>query len=644
MAVAIAYVYAHKPFTSEQLLSVFTALWRIIIAFSILSLAGGIGMLLPVKYWDLPPHSIAMIAASLGIGVLGIFILILSITLGTGKILWILYLFFLGIFWKQIISWLILWKKQSFFSYDSSRIGKVFIIPILIILFYQLFKTLAPPLNFDALTYHLALPKLYILNGRLIYTADNIFWGMPQLIEMLYVLAMSLGGAEAAVILGWFIGLVTLLGLADTIKALYGENSAWATVACFFVSAGMTNSLSSGYIEWASIMYGTATLISLHRWLSNQDTLGLFFSGIFAGLAISTKYTNGIILVAGIVSIAMLYRPASWTRIVQNIALFSIVAVTTLIPWLIKNFIATLNPFYPLFLPSGGMNEILLNFYQFKPATQDWSLLIFLPIKATILGMDGSEGFSSSIGPLFLALSPFAWINWRGQSIEQRTFIKLGGVTLITGFIIWAIGSQFRGLLIQTRLYFSLFPAWSLLAAAGYKNIGNFRTDSVRFGSFAGAITLLFLMFNTFSTVADATISNPLSAILIQGGRANYLQRRLGDYAIVMQQIDSLPSSTKTIMLWETRSFSCLPKCDPDEIIGRWYNDWSMYHNANQVIESWKKQGYTHVLLNQAGADFIQKFDKNSPPKEYWNGLIETINLLTPIESLATTYKFFKLP
>ena len=645
MAAMLGYVYAHKPFSPEELLGALTAFWRTVIALGILSLAGGIGMLTPIRNWNLPPLTTAMLAAGVGMGALGIFILVIASLFGTGIILWVFFLIFSGGVWKQIFDWWKCFGKQDSFLQGAISGGGLLLIPVLIILICQYLLALAPPFHFDALTYHLALPKFYLLNGRMVYTADNVFWGMPQLVEMLYLLAMSLGGSEAAVVLGWWIGLLALLGLADLIKSINGSKTAWVAIACFLAGSGMTGSLSSGYIEWASIFYGTATLISLYQWLSTDEHSALIISGVFTGLAMSVKYTNGVILISGIAAILILYKPASAALFLKKLVWFLLIPALTLLPWLVKNALATQNPFYPLFLPSGGMDASLLDFYQFQPATRDWSLLILLPIKATVWGVDGSEGFSSSIGPLFLGLSPFAWLSWNEQSAGQRSLTKLSSVILAAGFIIWALGSQFRGLLIQTRLYFILFPAWAILASAGYMNLWNLKTSSIsiRFGNIANVVILLFLSFNAFSSLSINTFSNPLSAILNHENPDSYIKRHLGGYTVIMQDIKALPANTKIIMLWETRSLLCTPKCDPDEIIGRWYHDWNMYHAPDQIINTWKNQGYTHVLINQISADFVKEYDEHWFSKESWEDLNATLAKLTPVEVSTEDYKLYQL-
>jgi hypothetical protein len=367
-------------------------------------------------------------------------------------------------------------------------------------------------------------------------------------------------------------------------------------------------------------------------------------AGILAGMALGIKYTNGIILIGGVVVILFSQKFTSFKKSLTNLLWFGSMAILAMLPWLIKNLTATSNPFYPLFIPSGAMDATLLAFYQFKPFAQDWSRIILLPWQATIWGVDGAEGFSTSIGPLPLGLSPFALIYWHNLDSNQKAAVKTGLSILLVGFFVWAIGSQFRGLLIQTRLYFIIFPSWALLAAAGYASIAKINSYNIRFGKLADTFILLALLFNTFFTIKATSASNPTAAILNLESQASYLTRQLGGYEIAMQAIQSLPGTPQVLMLWETRSLECQPNCDPDEIIGRWYHDWSVYQNSNSIISAWKEQGYTYLLLNRSGADFVRKYDVNAPRAEYWQGLQTTIEKLISVEENMSGYELYKLP
>jgi hypothetical protein len=644
LVVFLGYGYTHKPFLPDELVGMLLVIWRTLTATAILSLAGGIGMSTSLRQQKFFPLVEAVLASALGMGIVSISMLVIAATVGINFILWIFLIVALFIFRKKILLWWKSFQGLAIFWQETSKTGHAAILLMTTILACQYLTALAPPLQFDALTYHLAIPKAYLQAGHLIYLPNNIFWGMPQLVEMLYTLVMFMGGAEAAPILGWWIGLLALIGLTGFVKSVFEQETAWIAAACLMAGSGLTTSLSSGYVEWASILYGLSVLICLFRWFVDDQVSLLGMAGVLAGMALGTKYTNGIILIAGVIVILFLKKSISFKKQLTNSFWFGGMAVIAAFPWLIKNFLATSNLFYPVFIPSGAMDSTLLTFYQFKPFVQDWSRVILLPWQATIWGVDDGDGFSASIGPLLLGLAPLTLIHWTKLEANQKAAVKISLSILLVGFIVWTVGSQFRGLLMQTRLYFIIFPAWALLAAAGYASISKINSHNIRFGKLADTFILLALLFNTFYTIKATSASNPISVILNLESRESYLTRHLGGYEIAMQALQSLPENSKVLMLWETRGFECQPKCDPDEIIGRWYHDWSVYQNSSSILSVWKEQGYTHVLLNRNGADFVRKYDVNAPGIEYWQGLQTTIRALILVKENMGGYELYQLP
>lgn len=140
---------------------------------------------------------------------------------------------------------------------------------------------------------------MYLLQGRITYLPNTMFWGMPQQTESLYTLGMYLGGTEAATVLGWTIGVLTLAGLAELSRQMFGADSAWVATGSLISGYGTVALLGNGYVEWSGMLYGLATAASLITWLQKKETYTLVLAGIFAGMALGTKYTSGIVLIAG---------------------------------------------------------------------------------------------------------------------------------------------------------------------------------------------------------------------------------------------------------------------------------------------------------------------------------------------------------
>ncbi len=644
LAVFIGYIYMHKPFVAAELNGILLGFWRTLVAITIISIAGGVGFLTDLRKLDLHPFALAMLTAALGLGIMGIGVLLAGVTIGINLFLWVILVVIAVLLRKQILAWLQCWQPVGDYWQKTGGLGKVILCLTIIILTCQYFIALAPPLQFDALTYHFAIPNAYIQTGRIVYLSDNMFWGMPQQVEMLHTLSMLLGGAEAAQALGWWMSVLTLAGLVGVAEKTFSRDSAWVAAASLMCASAMTVSIPGGYVEWATILFGLAMSVCLIEWIPNKNRSVLALAGIFAGLALATKYTAGVALLAGFVVIVFFRKPYSFKQTMIDLTVFGGIAAALTLPWWIKNILATSNPFYPLLIPSGAMDAVRLAQYQAKTLAPDWSRLLLLPVQATVRGLDGGEGFSASIGPLLLGLSPLAFFGWREKTDGQRAMIKISATILLTGFLIWATASQFGEKLIQTRLYFVIFPAWALLCASGYMTISKVKAPGIRFGNISAAFIVMALAFNTFFSVVNLLRSGAALAALNPEMGQSYRENNLGAYVLAMQALKTLPEDARIVMLWETRGFECLPKCDSDEVIDRWPSDWASQRDQVAIVKAWKEQGYTHLLINQLGADFVRSYDKNGPSPEAWAGMDAMLASLPLVENIAGSYEIYALP
>ncbi|HCC78481.1 MAG: hypothetical protein A2X25_09190 [Chloroflexi bacterium GWB2_49_20] len=642
ITVLIGYYYTHKPFSTDEMISLLIAAWRVLVVFGIISLAGGIGFKILKGCTD-QPLSKTITQVALGLGILSVITLALGATLGFN--LWIIasILILSGfLLFNNILDWLRSWIALKEAWNQSGRFGKTIAVFGIFILTCSFIVSLAPPLEFDTLTYHLAIPRAYLIEGRVTYLPDNMFWGMPEETEMLHTLAMLFGGNEAATLLGWSIGFLTLAGIFSYTKERLGYHAAWAAFACLLVGETLSASIAWGYVEWPSMFFATAMIIAMDEWLGNMEPKSIVLAGIFAGMTLATKYTAGILLLGGMIVILSKFKSLPWRTTLITLLLFGFSAVLVFSPWLAKNALATGNPVYPLLYPSGAMDQIRLDFYQKNSVARPWLEMLLLPWQATVWGLDGKIGYSASIGPLLLGLSLMCGAGWRERTKSEKTAILSAAFITGMGLIVWAIASQLVGLLNQSRLYFSFFPAWAILGGAGFTAFSRLKIKGIRFGRIASALILLVFGFAIFETGLKAQSQAATDVMFGLRSENEYITDHLGWYAPAMQAIQALPAGTRVLMLWETRSLYCLPKCDPDEVIDRWYHDVRTYESADRILASWQKQGFTHLLLNLDGANFFRE-NETWDTNEEWVQLKRLLDKLPPPTNFGESYSLYYL-
>ena len=637
----VGYYYTHKPFTAEFITGAVLMLWRMIACVGIISIAGGIGAWILSNRVIFPAVTGIAVQAALGSGILGLTVFLMGVTVGFRTLYFVILLLAISLFtWKHILNWFHQWVQiKTLFSKNG------FVIALALgtgpVLLWALATALAPPLHFDALTYHLALPRLYLLAGNMVYTPDNVFWGMPQQIEMLYTLAMALGGAEAATILGWGLGVLTLLGLLGYIKEKINLRAGWVAVACLLGGRSLAISLAWGYTEWPVMWYGLGMIVALDMWRDSSKRSYLLLAAALAGFALGSKYTAGQLLLIGLVIIAWEGFRKHDRRTLANLVLFGALAALLSVPWWIKNWLATSNPFYPLLFPSGAMSQARLEYYS-GSIWGSWLDMLILPWQVTVWGMEGREGFSWSIGPLLLGFGTIFWVGWQARRAEEKRLISTAVIATVSGFIIWAIASRLNGLLIQSRLYLVFFPAWAILGGIGFDSLTNLRAAGIRFGRIGAAVLLMVFTFNLFELAGDVSQKSPFAVMSGSMSPASYRTRNLGSYTQAMTALGELPPDARVLMLWETRNLVCLPKCDPDEIIDRWYDESTKHTSTEDTLAAWRTQGYTHLLIYVTGMNFVEETDSRITPAS-WDKLNLLLDSLPDPKIIAPGYELYEL-
>lgn len=645
LIVFIGYSSLHKPFTPASLLGLIQEAWMIISSLLLLSLAGGIGNCFKLDRFGTSPIITAATEAVLGMGVIGIVTWILGVLIGVNDYLSLIILISVVFLRNPIFNWLKRWTAFPILVSQAGRVGKTIAIIVGAIVLCVLAVALAPTTQFDALVYHLTIPKEFIQQGRITYIQNNMFWGMTQLIEMHFMLLMLIAGEGAAHVFGLLVGLTALAAFLEfAANSTQSLDASWGGAACLLCGSALTTLLSAAYVEWFSILYGLLVLVWLDYWIKAKTAGAILVIGLICGIAIGTKYSDALIPLSAIIIILIANRKCSIGQQLSALGCFLAGAAIMYVPWALKNLLATSNPFYPIFLATRDMDAIRLGFLQAKPSAQDWSRLILIPWQATIYGGDNKEGYSAAIGPLLLGLSPFAGIFWRNWAKEQSISIRVAALITAVNFFVWAIGSEFRDYLIQTRLFMSFFPAWALVCCFGLRNIYEMKAFNIRFGNVINSFVLMALFFN-FYQLAFNTIDSGAIAVAFQSeSRDEFTQKNLGAYKIAMDQVNALPPNSRVLMLWEPRSYYCLVKCDPDEAIDRWYHDWTEYHDANSVVQSWKEDGYAYVLLFRLGMDFIRENDHIEPyTPDYWSSLQATLKQLKLISSVSQIYDLYEI-
>jgi len=220
---------------------------------------------------------------------------------------------------------------------------------------------------YDALEYHLQMPKEYLHVGRVHYAPHNVYANFPANVEMLYLLGMIVMDSDVdAGVCAHFIHL--LLGALTVFAAWVAGREASPRVGVLAaVAMGTTGWMAYlaglAYVENGLLFFGATAVASLLRAVSHEPSSSrdaeaerrdapampwLVLSGVAAGLACGCKYT-AVPMIAFPLALASTMVPVArpgqrW----RNVLATSAAALVAFLPWLAKNQAMTGNPLFPL--------------------------------------------------------------------------------------------------------------------------------------------------------------------------------------------------------------------------------------------------------------------------------------------------------
>ena len=275
------------------------------------------------------------------------------------------------------------------------------------------------------------------------------------------------------------------------------------------------------------------------------------------------------------------------------------------------------------------------------PVWGGWQEVLLLPWRATMVGIEGAPGFGASIGPLMFGLAFAAFVGFRNREVAQRQTLRSLGIFLGLGLIVWAVMGRLSGLLLQSRLYMSLFPAAAVLAGVGFDALQRIQLPGIRLRRVAGAAVLLVLSLNLLQMTDHFMRQGAGRWLFGQISTQEYLQNNLGMYALVMENLKSLPQDSQVLMLWEARSYYCRPVCIPDDLLDRWRLDLRRENSWQSTVEHWRSLGFTHVLIHHQGAEYFRGFTQYLPAD--WQGYDEMVGHLLLHTDFNQVYRLYDL-
>jgi len=336
-------------------------------------------------------------------------------------------------------------KIANFFKKTKKQILKdrlTFIFTIL--LFFQvlvnLVGALGPELGFDALWYHLTLPKIYLQNHKIVFIPGNLLYysAMPKLIEMLYISALAFGKEVLAKLIHFLFGILSALCLYRLSRRYLKPFASLISVAIFYFSLVVGWQSITAYVDLGRTFFEILALDYFLRWFEKESLADLEKSAIMMGLAISTKL---LALGSLLIFLTLIFKKNK--KNYKNLFYYLILSLGVSLPWFIFSFVHTKNPFYPLFSGILDSSHKLVSF-NFKRFLGDfWKLFLFS---------------ADPLNPLILIFLPLVLIYFKKLSSSLKILFFYCFLTYVFWYFIPRTGGG--------RFFLPYLPAWSLVCGS----------------------------------------------------------------------------------------------------------------------------------------------------------------------------------
>ncbi|HYV51368.1 MAG TPA: phospholipid carrier-dependent glycosyltransferase, partial [Dongiaceae bacterium] len=402
-----------------------------------------------------------------------------------------------------------------------------------LLLALALWTAWVPPHQYDALVYHLPLPAAYLRTGRLLNLEHLIYSHFPQNAEMLFALGLSTGSELLPQLLSWFATALSVGWVFTQAKGRVSPKTAWLASLIVASHASVMILAGTAYVEAFVMLWLTAAVLSWVRGIETQEARGrrawLMLAGVFAGLAVGTKYTAGIC--AASLAIFSLVRWMQKKADESEPLLFAIPAAICGAPWLIKNWILLGNPVFPFLfrqLPHRGVAWgaenadryfHFLTEYGHQPG-HFWSDLLSLPYRASFgaVNLGGGMDVIGTLGwAVLFALMPLA--AW--AAIRDRKLGWIGLYCLIHSTVWFST-------VVVLRFLTAIVPLVALVGAAGFFRLTEMAGSRAKPALWAGLGTLLACNLALFLCVH--TIVSSWRPLLGLESREAFLSRMLDYY------------------------------------------------------------------------------------------------------------------
>jgi 4-amino-4-deoxy-L-arabinose transferase-like glycosyltransferase len=479
---------------------------------------------------------------------------------------------------------------------------------------YALVAALAPEKEYDALWYHLNLPRLWLDAGRPVDRLEEYVSLYPLTWELMFGAGLTLGGDAGAKLLHFACLPLSGILVWQAARRYMPGVSAAAAVAFFVTAPTVLWESSTAYVDLALALHAGAACYALARHAEQGDRGWRAIAALQFGVAAATKHLGVIVAVVALALYAV-WAIQNGRRVRQTLRhalVIAFVAALVPSPWYARSWRASGNPVFPEMFAVFGASPPerwdavtehgLATFKSRFGIGRSPRDLIALPWDVTVHG----ALFGGALGPLFLILIP-GFIFVRSDIPRAVPWLAAG----VVGYgAVWAspISSY------QLRFLVPVVPALALIAAAAFERLQRHAAQSAHGGPtllatgvlILGALNLPpFIRFHEADRVGwNGWLTHVLrdSPVAVVTGRESaraYLGREVLSFNAWQWINENLPADARVLTTTGGDQFYARRARVPfDATIAR-PAVWSGAEELQTAVAALRRLGITHVLFDR---------------------------------------------
>jgi hypothetical protein len=488
-----------------------------------------------------------------------------------------------------------------------------------------------PPVDRDALTHHLYVPKLYLQHGGIYEIPQISFSYYPMNLDLLYLIPMYFNNDIIPKFIHFAFALLTAAMIYRYLSCRL--NKQYALLGClFFLSIPVIVRLSSTvYVDLGLICFFFASMLYFFHWIENGFKIKyLIISSIFCGLALGTKY-NGLV---GLFLLG-LFVPFVYSRYHANekshgikaigySAAFVVVSLLVFSPWMIRNIAWTGNPVYPLYNSVFNPKTVTESVASEKRASEEnngetvienrrrmshidtrrivygesWWEIALVPFRVFYGGKDDNpKYFDGKTSPFLLLLPIFAFFGLKNGTRQEKTE-KMILLFFSILFLLYACAMTS----IRIRYFSPILPPLVVLSMFGLYNLRSMILDKWQLSegikkTLIFTIITIMLGLNAHYMISRYKKDQPLSYITGKVTRNEYIQAYRPEFASIQYANQNLPKDSKILGLYigNRGYYSDIDMSFSIEILQQFA---AKAVSAKDVAEKLREKDITHLLVN----------------------------------------------